>query len=184
MELAYKQGCFIKMFARWIAFGVCIYLSVFGLKAYHSYQIQITSSSNLAAIQKSSLITQMHNKMLSITRIQLQILHASNEHETREQIWKISELISDYLVHYHQFQDITESSDTILLTQFKRGFDQWHSFNKNLLSYAHFVSYSGFNNTLNRIDLAFSQFDNKSEEVLLLIAQMKQDVDILEGLSN
>ena len=86
MELAYKQGRFIKMFAKWIAFGVCITLIVFGLKSYHSYQIQIISSSNVAAIQKSSLIAQMHNEMLSITRTQLQILHASNEDEVRKLI--------------------------------------------------------------------------------------------------
>lgn len=184
MELLYSQDSVIKKFAKWTALCIFITLSVIGLRTFHSYQLQIITSSNMVTIQKSSLITQMHKEMLSITRTQLQILHASNENEVRELLWKLSELVSDYLIHYHHLEGIADSSDTNLLAQFGTGFDRWHNFNKKLIGYANVVADSGFINTLNIVDLAFSQFNSNTDETLQLIAQLKQDVETAEGLSN
>ena len=60
-----------------------------------------------------------------------------------------------------------------VLEQFKTGFEQWHEFNQNLLSYANVVADSGFINTLNMIDLAFSQFESSTNESQQLVAQLK-----------
>ena len=46
----------------------------------------------MESVQKASLITQMHNEMLLITRSHLQIMHASNEKQIRDQLWEINGL--------------------------------------------------------------------------------------------
>jgi hypothetical protein len=184
MEIAYNQDSFIQKLTKWTVLGICIYLSVIGLSTFHSYQVQKIASNNMVTMQKSSLISQMHNEMLLITRTQLQILHASNESEVRKLLWILSELVSDYLIHYQQLEGIADGSDTDLLAQFRTGFDQWHSFNKNLLAYANVVADSDFINTLNIIDMAFSQLDRDSNETLLLIAQLKDHSTNTNSLSN
>ena len=93
-------------------------------------------------------------------------------------------MISDYLIHYHQLEGISDDSDTNLLVQFRTGFNQWYSLNKNLLNYANVVADSGFINTLSMIDLTFSQFDRDTDETLLLIAQLKQGIELEGGVSN
>ena len=130
----------------------------------------------MASVQKASLISQMHNEMLLITRSHLQIMHASNEKQIKDHLWKLSGLVSDYLIHYHQLEKIVDNTDDGILEKFNTGFEQWHEFNQNLLSYANVVADSDFINTLNMIDLAFSQFDSNTDESLQTIAQLKQDI--------
>lgn len=184
MAFAYKQDNLTGTLAKWFALGIFISLSIIVLSTFHSSQLHKLNLSNQLSMQKSSLITQLHSEMLLITRTQLQILHASSEQEARAQLWKLSELVSEYLIHYHQLEGLSDSSDAVLLTQFRRGFEQWHSLNKSLLNYANVVADTGFINTLNRIDLAFSQFDNTTGKTLQLIAQLRQDVDHENELSN
>lgn len=138
----------------------------------------------MVSVQKASLITQMHNEMLLITRSHLQIMHANNEKQIKDQLWKLSGLVSDYLIHYHQLEQIVDDSDKKILEQFKTGFEQWHEFNQNLLSYANVVADSDFITTLNMIGLAFSQFESNSSESLQLVAQLKQDISSDKALSN
>lgn len=183
MELVHRQDNFLNVL-KWITLVVCLYLSVMGLKSFHSYQLQKIISVNMVSVQKSSLITQMHNEMLLITRSQLQILHASNEKQIRDQLLKLSSLVSDYLTHYYQLEQLVDSSDKILLEQFKTGFEQWHEFNQNILSYANIVADTGFINTLKMIDLAFSQFEHNPEDSIQLIAKIKFDINSTEGVSN
>jgi hypothetical protein len=184
MELAYKQDSLLKTISKWTALAICLYLCAIGLKTFHSYQLHKIISVNMASVQKASLITQMHNEMLLITRSHLQIMHASNEKQIKDQLWKLSGLISDYLIHYHQLEKIVDSSDEGILEQFNTGFEQWHEFNQNLLSYANVVADSDFINTLNMIDLAFSQFESNTDESLQLMAQLKQDISSDKVLSN
>jgi len=184
MESAYKQDGFIKTISKWTALAVCIYLCASSLNTFHNNQVQKITASNEVMMQKSFLITQMHNEMLSITRMQLQILHASNDKEAKKLLWDLSSLVSDYLIHFHQLEGIAESSDVLLLTEFRAGFDKWYRFNKDLLNYANVVADTGFINTLSMIDLAFSQFDSDTEESLQLIAQLKRDIGYEKVLSN
>ena len=176
MELAYKQDGYLIQIGKWTALAICLYLCAIGLKTFHSYQLHKIISVNMASVQKASLITQMHNEMLLITRSHLQIMHASNEKQIKEHLWKLSGLVSDYLIHYHQLEQIVDSSDGRILEQFKTGFEQWHEYNINLLRYANVVADSGFMNTLNRIDLAFSQFDSNPDESIQLVAQLRKDI--------
>lgn len=184
MELTCKQDSPIKTISKWTALLICIYLCAISLKTFHSYQLQKIITVNMESVQKASLITQMHNEMLLITRSQLQILNATNEKQIRDQLWTLSGLVSDYLIHYHQLEQIVDSSDERVLEQFKTGFEQWREFNQNLLNYANLVADSGFINTLNMIDLAFSQFQSNTDESLQLIAQSKQDSSENQTLSN
>ncbi|GJM05668.1 MAG: hypothetical protein DHS20C09_16640 [marine bacterium B5-7] len=177
MELAYKQGGFLTTFSKWTALIICLYFCAIGLKTFHHNQMHKITTTNTVSLQKASLITQMHNEMLLITRSHLQIMQASNEQQIREQLWRLSGLVSDYLIHYHELEQIIDNSDERVLRQFKTGFTQWYEFNKDLLSYANVVADSGFINTLNMIDLAFSKFDSNSEETLHLIAQLKKSSD-------
>ncbi len=138
----------------------------------------------MASVQKASLITQMHNEMLLITRTHLQIMHASNEKQIKDQLSKLSGLVSDYLIHYHQLEKIVDNSDEGILEQFKTGFEQWHDYNQSLLSYVNVVADSGFIKTLNRIDLAFSQFDSNTDESIQVIAQLRKDINKGKVFSN
>jgi len=138
----------------------------------------------MVSVQKASLITQMHNEMLLITRSHLQLMHASNEKQIKDQLRKLSGLVSDYLVHYHQLEQIVDSSDGQILEQFNTGFEQWHEYNQNILSYANVVADSGFIKTLNRIDLAFSQFNSNTDESIQIIAQLRKDITNGKVFSN
>lgn len=184
MELAYKQDSYLKTISKWGALAICLYLCAIGIKTIHSYQLNKIITFNMASVQKASLITQMHNEMLLITRSHLQIMHASNEKQIKDHLWKLSGLVSDYLIHYHQLEKIIDNSDDGILEQFNTGFEQWHEFNQNLLRYANVVSDSDFINTLNRIDLAFSQFDSNTDESLQIIAQLRQDINKEKIFSN
>ncbi len=184
MKLAYKQDSFFKTITKWTAFAICLHLCAIGLKTFHSYQLQKIITINMVSVQKASLITQMHNEMLLITRSHLQIMHANNEKKIKDQLWKLSGLVSDYLIHYRQLERIVDDNDKKVLEQFKTGFEQWHEFNQNLLSYANVVADSGFINTLNMIDLAFSQFESSTNESQQLVAQLKQGISSDKALSN
>jgi hypothetical protein len=159
-------------------------LSVMGMNTLYQEQREKLAAKSELLNQKSSLVVQMHKEMLSISSTQLQILHASSEQQVKENLWQLSQLVSDHLIHYHQLENIVDESDAHILMQFRIGFDQWNGFNKNLLSYANVVSDSGFINTLNKVNLAFSQFDSSSDERQLLITQLKQDINNEQGLSN
>lgn len=137
----------------------------------------------MVTVQKASLITQMHNEMLLITRSQLQIMHASHEKQIKDQLWKLSGLVSGYLIHYHQLEKIADASDAQLLTEFRAGFNQWYKFNRDLLTYTSVISDSGFINTLNMIDLALTQFNSNTVETSQLISHIKYSSDFENGVS-
>ena len=171
MESAYKQGGFLTAFSKWTAFIICLYFCVIGLKIFHHDQMHKITTTNTASLQKAS--TQMHNEMLFITRSQLQIMQASDEKQVRSQLWKLSGLVSDYLIHYHQLEQIIDDRDEKVLEQFKTGFSRWYEFNKDLLNYANVVADSGFINTLNMIDLSFRKLKKEPEESWVFISQLR-----------
>ena len=183
MELDSNQDSYIKII-KWISVLLLLSCSVFAVKSLYQHQKQTLIAHSALMQQKSSLITQMHKEMLSITRTQYQILHASSQEEVRQLLWSLSEQVSDYLIYYHRFEGIANHADAEILVQLRNGFDQWHGFNKELLAYANVISDSGFINTLNMIDLAFSQFDSDTDEAVLLIAQLKQSMDNTSEISN
>jgi hypothetical protein len=143
------------------------------INTFHQDKLKELAINSALFKQKSFLVSQMHSEMLSISRTQLQVLHSSSEQQAKENLWQLSELVSDHLAHYHQLKNITDDSDAELLMRFRFGFEQWHDFNENLLGYANVISDSGFINTLNKVDLAFSQFDSNSDKKQLLITQLK-----------
>jgi hypothetical protein len=173
MELTINQDNYVRAIIKWTSLFIFLTLCVVTINAFHQDRVQKLMADAELLGQKSFLVSQMHKEMLSISRTQLQILHASSEQQVRKNLWRLSELVSEHLVHYHQLKEIADESDADLLMRFRIGFDQWHDFNKNLLAYANVVSDSGFINTLNKVDLAFSQFDNDSAEKQLLITQLK-----------
>lgn len=188
MELTLNKDAHVRTIIKWTCVFIILTLCVMGINNLHQAYVQeIKAKANANAIlinQKTFLIIQMHKEMLTISRTQLQILHASSEQEVRDHLWRLSELVSDHLVHYHQLKNITDESDSDLLMQFRSGFDQWHGFNKSLLAYANVVADSGFINILNKVDLAFSQLDSDTDERQVLITQLNQSVNNTKGLSN
>jgi hypothetical protein len=184
MEITIKQDSYIRKIIKWTCLSVLLMLFAIAINTLHQDRLQKLATNAALLGQKSFLVSQMHKEMLSISRTQLQILHASNQQQIKENLWHLSELVSDHLVHYHQLKNIADESDADLLMQFKIGFEQWHYFNKDLLVYANVVSDSGFINTLNKVDLAFSQFDSNSDKKQLLITQLKQDSNNDKSLSN
>ena len=174
MELTIKQdNYYLGEIIKWACLLMFLVLCVIGINTFYQGHVQKSMADTVLLNQKSSLIIQMHKEMLSISRTQLQILHASSEQEVRENLWLLSELVSDHLVHFHQLKNIADEFDTELLMRFRIGFEQWYDFNEDLLVYANAVSDSGFLKTLNKIDMAFSQFDRDASKTLLLITQLK-----------
>lgn len=182
MELRNRQESYGKLLIKGMTLIVVLAVLMPGIKSVHEdYLNSLTINSDFLN-KKSFLITQMHQEMLSITRTQYEILHASNHGQVRQLLLSLSNGVSDYLGHYHQFEEIYGSTDTEILNQFNTSFRRWYSFNKDLLYYANVVSDADFINTLNKIDLAFGQFDTDPNEALLLIAGLRKDVNSYKGL--
>lgn len=174
MEMAIKRGSGTGSIVKWTGLFILWAFFASAILSFHQQQLQKLKADSELLNQKSFLISQMHDEMLLISRLQLQILHASNYQQVKEKLMRLSDLVSDHLLHYHQLKSIADVTDVDLLEQYKLGLDRWYGFNKDLLAYANVVSDSSFINTLNKIDLAFSQFDDDNNEALLLIAQTKQ----------
>jgi hypothetical protein len=173
MGLTINQDSYINTIIKWTCLTILLTLCAFAINTFHQNHIQkLTANADLFS-QKTFLISQMHKEMLLISRKQLQILQASSEQEVRENLWDLSELVSDHLVHYYQLKNIADEPDVELLKQFEIGFNRWRAFNNNLLGYANVVSDGGFINTLNKVDMALSQFDKDANETLLLLTQLK-----------
>ncbi len=173
MRLTINQDSYIETITKWTCLFIFLTLCAIGINTLHQDQLQKLMTSSTLLKQKSFLVSQMHDEMLSISRTQLQILHASNERQVKENLRHLSELVTDHLVHYYQLKNIADETDAELLMQFKIGFEQWHKFNENLLGYANVIADSDFINTLNMVDLAFSQLDIDADETLLLISQLR-----------
>jgi hypothetical protein len=183
MELTINQDSVIKTIIKWTFLFIVLTLCVFGLNTLHQTQLQKLTEKSTLLNQKSFLVSKLHDQMLLISRAQFQILHASSEEEAKQKLWHLSELISEHLVNFHQLKNISDDSDIELLNKYRVSFDQWHEFNKDLLGYANVISDSGFINTLNKVDLAISQFDSDSDDRRLLITQLKESND-KKGFSN
>jgi len=183
MEPGTNQDSYVRII-KWACLFIFLTLFMIGVNTLHQAQLQKLTASSALIKQKSLLISQMHDEMLLISRVQLQIFQASNDQEVRERLRHLSELVSDHLVHYHQLKNITDASDIKLLDQFRADFEQWLHFNKNLSAYANVITDPGFINTLNKVDMALSQLDSNSDERRLLITQIKQDNNHSKGLSN
>lgn len=184
MRSTVNRDNYIGKIMKWTSLFILLTLSVLAINSFHQQQLKKLLVSSQLLEQKSILVYQMHNEMLLMSQTQLMILHASNQDEVRQSLWRLSEQVSDYLLHYHQLEAIADNTDFETLTKFRTGFEQWHSFNKDLLGYANIVSDTNFINTLNMVDLAFSQFESNSDEAALLIAQLKQNFDNKEESSN
>ncbi len=158
----------------------CIAISIFMMTClaviFHLHQAytQKLITDNERLNQKKYLVSQMHDEMLTISRVQLELLHVTSEQQAKTKLQRLSTLISEHLVHYYQFKSIADESDSEVLVHFKASFEKWYKFNANLLTYAKVVADSGFINTLSKVDLAISQLDKDSEKTLQLISQIKK----------
>ncbi len=184
MRLTVNRDSYIGKMMKWTGLFILLTLCVLAINSFHQQQLKKLLVSSQLLNQKSVLVYQMHNEMLLMSQTQLMILHASNQDEVRQSLWRLSDQVSDYLLHYHKLESIADNTDFETLIKFRTGFEQWHSFNKDLLGYANIVSDTNFINTLNMVDLAFSQFESNSDEAVLLIAQLKQNFDNKEESSN
>ena len=173
MEFTMKQDSYIATITKWTFLLIFLTFCITGINTLHQKQLQKLVINSELLKQKSFLVSQMHDEMLSISRTQLQILHASSEQQVKKDLRQLSELVMDHLVHYYQLKNIADESDADLLMQFRIGFDKWHNFNQDLLGYANVIADSGFINTLNMVDMAFSQLDQDSDKALLLISQLR-----------
>lgn len=173
MRLTVNQDSNIGAIMKWACLSILLTLCLLGINSLHQQQLQKLIINSELLKQKSFLVSKMHGEMLSISRMQLQILQASNEQQVKKDLRQLSELLADHLLHYYQLKNIADDSDVELLEKYKVGFKQWHDFNEDLLAYAKVISDSGFINTLNMVDLAFSQLDQDTDKTLLLISQLK-----------
>jgi len=158
---------------KWITvsiFMVTSFVVIFHLHQAYAQKL-ITDSERLN--QKKNLVSRMHDEMLTISRVQLELLHVTSEQQAKTKLQRLSILISEHLVHYYQFKSIADESDLEILVHFKASFEKWHEFNASLLTYAKVVADVGFINTLSKVDLAISQLDKGSEKARLLISQIQ-----------
>jgi len=183
MGLTRKKDSFFDVI-KWIGFFIFLFLCVMGINTLHQQQLQNLKTSSLLLKQKSFLVSQMHEEMLSMSRIQLQIFQASDYQQVKDNLQQLSKLVSNHLVHYHQLNNIADESDTDLLMQFRISFEKWHSFNENLLTYGNVVSDSGFIHILNKVDLAFSQIDLNPDDAIQIIAEFRRDTDFIQEIPN
>ncbi len=172
MELMFEQDRYIKTIMKWTLF-IILLLSAITINTLQQQQLKTLVINSKLLKQKSILVSQMHDEMLTISRTQLQIIQASSEQQIKEKLRYLSILINDYLFHYYQFKDMSDESDAELLVQLKSGFEQWHEFNEDLLTYANVIADSGFINTLNMVDFAISQLDIDAGETTLVITQLE-----------
>ena len=184
MESILKQDSNVGLLLKWSSLFIFALLCLTVVKSFHDKYINELNAESSVLLEKSSLVMEMHNEMLSITRTQYQILHASSQQEVRTLLLSLSEQVSSYLLNFHKLEQVTDETDENLLFQFRNGFTQWHQFNQDLVGYANVVADSGFINTLNMIDVALSQFEVNSEEALLLIAELEQNNQEEQTLSN
>jgi hypothetical protein len=173
MELTINRDSYIEKIIKWTCLFIFLTLCGIGIIKLHQEQLQKLAASSALLKQKSYLVSRMHDEMLSISRTQLLILHASHEDQVRTNLKHLAELVSDHLVHYYQLKKIADESDAELLMKFRMGFEKWHNFNEDLLGYANVIADSGFINTLNMVDMAFSQLDQDADEALLLVSQLR-----------
>jgi hypothetical protein len=178
MELTIKQESFIRTLFKWTLMSVFLTVCAFSINSVHQNQLKKLVSTSDLLKQKSILVSQMHNDMLLISRIQLQILHASSESEVRDKLRRLSNIVTNHLVNYHELKTISSDKDAEILAQFKTSFQKWHEFNKSILGYANIVSDTNFINTLNMIDLAFNQLDSDASEKYVFLSQLNSSFKI------
>ena len=176
-ELAINRDRNTQAMIKWTAMFMFLTLSTWAIFYLHQTHSQKLQAESQLLHQKSYLVSKMHNQMLNISRTQLELLHASNQHEVKTKLSVLTTLVSEHLVHYYQLRNIADENDADMLRKFKAGFDKWQGFNESLLTYANVISDSGFINTLNKVDLAISQLDEDSDKALLLISQIQQSED-------
>jgi hypothetical protein len=174
MDLMTNEDCTIGTTIKWAGLFILLTLCAINVNSLHQQQLLKLKHNSELLGQKSFLVSKMHDEMLSISRIQLQLLQASSEQQVRSNLLQLSELISGHLIHYYQLKNIADESDAEILAKFKIGFEKWHDFNESLLAYANIVADAGFINTLNKVDLAISQLDEDSDKALLLISQIQK----------
>lgn len=170
LEMTVNRGSGSRSIVKWTGLFIWWAFFVSAMLTFHQQQLQKLKVDSELLSQKSFLVSQMHDEMLLISRLQLQILHASNHQQVKEKLMRLSDLVSDHLFHYHQLKSIADDSDVDLLNKFKLGFEKWRDFNEDLLIYANSVSDSGFINILNKVDMAISQLDEG--ETLHLASQL------------
>lgn len=158
---------------KWTGLFIVLLLCATAIFSVHQQQLQKLMAETDLLNKKTHLVSKMHDEMLLITSVQLQILHASSEQQVKLKLQYLSELISNHLINYHQLKAIADESDAELLSKFKISFDKWQVYNQDLISYANAVSDSGFINTLNKVNLTFSQLNEEENDTLLLITQLK-----------
>jgi hypothetical protein len=169
---AYRQER-VAASVKWIGLSTFLLICAIGIIHLHTNQMKKLAIDSEVFNQKSRLISQMHNEMLLISRTQLELLQASNDQQVKNNLRQLSDLVSNHLIHYYQFKKLANESDAELLMRFRIGFQKWYEFNDVLLGYANAISDTSFINTLNKVDLAFSQLDQDDDAALLLISQLK-----------
>lgn len=174
----------IKAMLKWTTLFISLMFCVSAISSFHEQQLQKIKVGSDLINQKSFLVRQMHDEMLLITRTQLGLLHATNETQVETQLSSLTILISNHLINYYQLKNITDESDTELLNKFKFNFEKWRNFNEDVLGYANAVSDAGFLKTLGMIDLALSQIDSSPDDAGQIIAQLKQNIEKGQEISN
>ena len=184
MDMTANRSNFIRAVLKWTTLFIFLVFCVSAISSFHQQQLQTLKADSDLINQKSFLVRQMHNEMLLITRTQLGLLHATNETQVKTELSYLTTLISNHLLNYYQFKSITDESDIELLNKFKFNFEKWRNFNEDILGYANAVSDAGFLKTLGMIDLAFSQIDSSPNEAGQIIAQLKQNIEQGQEISN
>ena len=184
MKMTTNWDDFIGAMLKWTTSFIFLIFFVSTISSFHQQHLQKLKSDSDLINEKSFLVRQLHNEMLLITRTQLGLLHATNETQVKTELSYLTTLISNHLVNYYQFKSITDESDIELLNKFKFNFEKWRNFNEDILGYANAVSDAGFLKTLGMIDLAFSQIDSSPNEAGQIIAQLKQNIEQGQEISN
>lgn len=184
MRTKINQNKLIKALSKWMTIFIFLMFCTNAISSFHQQKLQKLKVNSDLINQKSFLVTQMHNEMLLITRAQLRLLHATSETQVKTQLSSLTTLISNHLVNYYQFKNITDESDKELLNKFKFNFEKWRNFNEDILGYANVISDASFLRTLGMIDLAFSQIDSRPDDAGQIIAQLKQNIEKDQEISN
>ena len=155
-----------------IVYGTCMLFVFTTLLIWYQDQVTEINKEFLVVENKSRLIKQLHQQMLTVSGEQFRLLHASDYKEAHELLLSMSEHVSSYVTDLHQFEQIASAEDIELVNKFRANFKKWRDTTDELSSYAHLVSNIDLINVLGAMELNLHRLDEDSPA--LVIAKYEQ----------
>ena len=172
MELMEHKKYYRKEGIKKAVYCLCMLFAVVPVIFWYQEQVRGFNDELSVLDKKSRLITSLHQQMLTVSRLQFYLLHASDYQQAYDLLLSMSENVSNYVVDFYQFEKIAGAEDKELVDKFRSGFMEWRSMTDDLSDYAYLVSNTDLINVLSIMELNLHRLDNDS--AVLIIAKNYQ----------